>query len=418
MAKSLYICYFGVRQALVRTQVIPYLQEILKDGVEVILLTFEPDFKEQWNPEQIERERELLARKGIEWHCLRYHKRFSVLATAYDIFAGTRFVRRMIASRDIDVLHGRVHVPTLMGALARRLSTNKPKLLFDIRGFFPEEYTDAGVWPENGWLYRSAKRVERWLMKEADGFIVLTEKARDILFEESRETGSDKFGRPVEVIPCCVDIERFPKVDPADRTELRSRLGIDDRRVIVYVGSFGGWYLSDEMIDFFTVAKQSDPNVFVMILTQRDKESVINRLRERGFADSDFTVDSVDSSKIGSLITAGDVAVSFIKACYSKQSSSPTKIAEYLVCGLPIIANSGVGDVDDLINNNDVGSILSGFSNESYLNALNEVQYSDAMSIRCRQIAANEFDLQKVGGVKYRRMYRRLHASMEFQIEE
>jgi len=33
----------------------------------------------------------------------------------------------------------------MMGAIAKKLSRQKPKLLFDIRGFFPEEYTDAGT---------------------------------------------------------------------------------------------------------------------------------------------------------------------------------------------------------------------------------------------------------------------------------
>ncbi len=113
-----------------------------------------------------------------------------------------------------------------MGAIARKVSSHKPKLLFDIRGFFPEEYTDAGIWPENGLLYRSAKRIEKWLMKEADGFVVLTEKAREILFPESSENGKDKLGRPVEVIPCCVDFERFADANEDSRKAIRSELGI------------------------------------------------------------------------------------------------------------------------------------------------------------------------------------------------
>src|SRR5258706_6377130 len=203
--KTLYICYFGVREPLVQTQVIAYLLEIIKDDVSVSLLTFEPDLKKKWTPEQIETEREKLAKKGIKWSCLAYHKRPSALATTYDVFRGAWMIWRTIGREKIDILHGRVHIPTLMGSIARRFSRRKPKLLFDIRGFFPEEYTDAGVWPENGWLYRSAKRVERWLMRESDGFVVLTEKARAILFPESEATGVDKRGRPVEVIPCCVD---------------------------------------------------------------------------------------------------------------------------------------------------------------------------------------------------------------------
>ena len=89
----------------------------------------------------------------------------------------------------------------MMGAIAKKFSRKKPKLLFDIRGFFPEEYTDAGRWKKDGWLYHSVKKVEKWLFKESDGFVVLTEKAREILFPGSKETGFDKSGRPVEVIP-------------------------------------------------------------------------------------------------------------------------------------------------------------------------------------------------------------------------
>ena len=122
MAKSLYICYFGVREPLVQTQVIPYLRELLKGEyftaetrrggggkLEISLLTFEPDLS--FDTDQIRSE---LAAEGIDWHWLKYHKRFSVAATAWDIFQGARFVRRFIARENPDILHGRVHVPTLM----------------------------------------------------------------------------------------------------------------------------------------------------------------------------------------------------------------------------------------------------------------------------------------------------------------
>ncbi|MCV5373350.1 hypothetical protein OFD18_34735, partial [Escherichia coli] len=82
-------------------------------------------------------------------------------------------------------------------------------------------------------------------------FVVLTEKARDILFPESRETGRDRLGRPVEVIPCCVDPERFAVANEENRKLVRQQFGINDRRVLVYVGSFGGWYLTKETIELF-----------------------------------------------------------------------------------------------------------------------------------------------------------------------
>ena len=407
-AKTLYICYFGLHEPLVQTQVLPYLRELLKDGHEISLLTFEPDQTDNWTPERIAEMRKSIRDSGIDWHCLPYHKRFSAVATAYDIFRGAWFIRRLIAKEKIDILHGRVHVPTLMGAIARTFSRRKPKLLFDIRGFFPEEYTDAGVWPENGFLYRSAKRIERWLLKEADGFVVLTEKARSILFPESKGSGFDKLGRPVEVIPCCVDLEKFPVHSREDRAAARKKLKVGDRKIIVYVGSFGGWYLTNEMLDLFTAAREHDPATFVLILTQRDVEKIECKLRQRGFGNTDFDVRSVAPSEIQRYLSAADVALSFIKACYSKQSSSPTKIAEYLACGLPIIANAGVGDLDDLIVSNCVGVLVDDFSNESYLKALRGIEALGDVREKCRETAAREFDLEKVGGNRYRRLYKKI----------
>jgi glycosyltransferase involved in cell wall biosynthesis len=436
MPKTLYICYFGLRQPLVQTQVLPYLRELMRgedacDPVKVSLLTFEPNFRTNWTAEKIETERRRMADEGIDWHCLGYHKWPSAPATAYDILRGTLFVAKLLRREKFDVLHGRVHIPTLMGAIARKLSRHKPKLLFDIRGFFPEEYTDAGVWPEGGWLYRSAKRVEKWLMKEADGFVVLTEKAREILFGEGESPGrgdAETFGpreieagnpkskiqnpksglRPVEVIPCCVDTYRFAASDDVARVRMRKKLGVETRKVIAYVGSFGGWYMTDEMIDFFSVAREHDTEAFVLVLTQRDKEIVAERMRERGFAEDDFHVGSVAPAEIPQYLSAADIALSFIKACYSKQSSSPTKIAEYLACGVPIIANRGVGDVDELIEKNRVGVLIDDFSKAGYLKALNEIEKLGDVREKCRETAIREFDLANVGGSRYRRLYKRI----------
>ncbi len=174
MRRSLYICYFSLQEPLVQTQVLPYLREITKSGVEIHLLTFEPN-PSQWTQEKQKAEKGKLAENGIYWDFLKYHKRPSVPATAYDILIATFYIWLKNLRFKYDILHARVHVPMLMATLARKLSFHKPKIIFDIRGFFPEEYVDAGIWRKDSLLYKVTKAVERWLMKEADGFVVLTE---------------------------------------------------------------------------------------------------------------------------------------------------------------------------------------------------------------------------------------------------
>lgn len=410
---ALYLCYFGLRQPLVQTQVLPYLRELRKiENLKISLLTFEPEFEQNWTNEQLAAQKKELAAENINWYWLPYHKSPSVPATFYDVMNGVRFVVKLSRKEKIDIFHARGHTPAPIGAIAKRICGGK--LLFDIRGFFPEEYTDAGIWEKNGRIYRTVKKVEKWLLKEADGFVVLTEKARTILFPESKETGFDKFRRPVEVIPCCVDLTRFESANSTSRSELRKKMNVENRKVFVYVGSFGGWYLTEETADFFGAAKEKYPNAFALILTQSPIEMIKPLLESHGFGADDFLIAQIPPEDIPLYLSASDVAVSFIKSCYSKQASSPTKNAEYLACGLPIIANSGVGDTSEITAADKTGVIIENFNLQEYEKAFGELEIllkdQSELAERCRSSAEARFNLQSVGGMRYQRIYRRLLA--------
>lgn len=404
---TLYLCYFGLREPLVQTQVLPYLRQLVSAGIRVSILTFEPRLWEDWTTEEIDSVRQALKVEGIGWHYLEYHKKPTLPATLFDIAVGTRAILGIMKREGADILHARNHVPALMGAIAKKL--RPAQLIFDIRGFMPEEYRDAGVWPENGYLYRGLKRVERYLLEVADGFVLLTEKARDIVFPGCSD--SDKLGRPIEVIPCCVDFERFKSVEQTSREQLRAELNLTNRRVVVYVGSFGGWYMTDEMTDFLAVAHRRDPATFSMILTQSPRQMVIDRMSGLGIERKDFLVTQVTPAEVPRYLKAADIAISFIKPCYSKQSSSPTKIAEYLASGLPVVCNVGVGDLDKLIDENRAGVLLREFNPQAYLKALDEIEImrgDKTLAERLRGVARREFDLINVGRTRYRRLYERL----------
>jgi glycosyltransferase involved in cell wall biosynthesis len=407
--KTLYLCYFWLDTPLVQTQVLPYLREIALGGAKVYLLTFE---REKFSAEQIEEKRKSLAGEGIEWHFLTYHKRPSAPATFFDVLCGAWFAWKLTRKENINVLHGRLHIGAMMGVIAKKLLSRNVKVLFDIRSFFPEEYTDAGIWKANGWLYKLVKTAERSILKNSDGFIVLTEKGREILFPESKESGFDKLGRPVEVIPCCADFSRFESANNKTRQEMRAKLNVEKRFVVGYVGSFGGWYLTEEMADFWQVAKQKNVDTFALILTQSDPQMIQPLLEARGFTEKDFFIKKVAVEDIPVYFSVADVAISFIKPCYSKLSSSPTKNAEYLACGVPMIANGGVGDTKELTLDDNVGVIIDEFNHESYEKAFDEVnelqKNKEELAERCKSSAIKRFDLKTVGGERYRRIYQKL----------
>jgi len=404
--RTLYLCYFGLREPLTQTQVLPYLRELVRGGIGVHLLTFEPGGNRAWGAGEREEWRARLESQGIQWLSLDYHKWPSLPATLYDIVFGALTAIRLVRRERMDALHARGYVPAAMGAMAKWLAGGK--LIFDIRGFMAEEYVDAGVWPEGGLIYRLTKTAEKKLLEASDGFVVLTEKARKILFPRDGE------GRPVEVIPCCVDAERFRAFDRESKDCLRRKLNLEGRRVIIYVGALGGWYLTDEMAELMAVAHRKDASTFSMILTQSPTEMIVRRLKALGMSESDYLVKKVDPEQAPWYLKAADFAVSLIKPCYSKLSSSPTKIAEYLASGLPVISNAGIGDVDDVIAEDRVGVILNAFNRESYERALEEMRrllFDPGIAERCCESARKRFDLVSVGGVRYRRLYKMVFES-------
>jgi glycosyltransferase involved in cell wall biosynthesis len=409
--KTLYICYFGLREPLVQTQVLPYLREIRDGGIDVSLLTFEPK-KYAFSPADAERQRLQLRSEGISWYSIPYHKRPTLPATVYDILAGAWLVSRLARRHKIDVLHARAHIAAAIGALAKLFSG--ARLLFDVRGLLPEEYVDAGLWPRDGYLYRLAKAAERRFFAAADAFVVLTERARGLLFQAHSDT--DDLGRPVEVIPCCVDSERFHAANFLSKDGLRNELHLEGRRVIVYVGALGGWYLTDEMAEFLAVAHEQDSSTFSMVLTQTDPAIMGARFERVGIEEKDYLIRQVPPEDVPRYLKAADIALAFIKPCFSKLASSPTKIAEYLAGGLPVVINSGIGDLDELLRTDQVGVSIKECQREEYQRALREIELlrqDESLPLRCRASARNRFDLKTVGGQRYRRIYRRLLDSGE-----
>ena len=66
---------------------------------------------------------------------------------------------------------------------------------------------------------------------------------------------------------------------------------------------------------------------------------------EKVESDPDFIVCTIPRKDVPKYIYACDASICFIKPSFSKKGSSATKMAEILAMGLPIITNSGWGDV-------------------------------------------------------------------------
>jgi glycosyltransferase involved in cell wall biosynthesis len=404
--RVLFISYNGMLDPLGQTQVIPYLRELAKRGAQFTLLSFEraTAFAGEGARNRDELQRELREQR-IEWHWLRYHQRPSLPATMYDVVAGIRKAKTLIRRNRIELVHARSHIPaTIALALKRSLGT---KMIFDLRGLMAEEYVDAEHWRQDSLPYRITKAAERRIFEETDAVVTLTERIWPIIKDWQGLRGRDVHH---VVVPCCVDLSLF-KFSDDQRSQRRAELGLGDRFTIVYSGSLDGWYLTEKMADFFAAFRRRRSDAHLVWLTNGSHERVKELMKSRNVAADHFSVLSVPARIVPAYLSAADAGLSFIKRCVSKLASSPTKNAEYLACGLPLIINAGIGDSDALVDDWKAGVLLQDFTDAEYERSGSMIETMVAQPgarQRARAVAEHVFDLQTVGVERYAALYERV----------
>ena len=402
--RVLFISYNGMLDPLGQSQVIPYLKELSRAGVQFTLLSFErPAALSSNGAAKRDALREQLAAEGIDWHALRYHQKPSLPATVYDVLHGLRYAKRLVRRDKIEMVHARSHIPAAIALrLKRRFGV---KMIFDLRGLMADEYVDANHWRQGGVRYRITKRMEHRALARADGIVTLTQGIWPII--KSWDALRD---REVihEVVPCCADLELF-KFSQEDRARRRKELRLENRLVVVYSGSIDGWYLTENMADFFAALKKRKPEAHFLWLTPSRHDRIRNVMHARGIEEKDYSVLATTTADVPSYLSASDAGLAFIKPCFSKLASSPTKYAEYLACGLPLIINCGIGDSDTLVTTEKTGVLVPEFNQAAYESAIAALEYfvvhSEQTRRRNREVAERLFDVRRVGVERYAHLY-------------
>jgi glycosyltransferase involved in cell wall biosynthesis len=398
---ALYICYSNLSDPLIGVQVVAYLRGLAARGVRVHLLTFERD---GLTPEAEAAARPRLEAAGIAWHPFRHRTGPGLAAKARDFARGVLAAARLCVRHRVRLVHGRSHLAAAIGLLLKGLTGCR--LVFDVRGLLAEEYVDVGHWRPGGVRFLLTRHVERVLLRRADGCVVLTDRLRSEVIRRWPRLGRGDLA----VIPCCVDTGLFP--DPApDRDRVRAANGWADRLVLTYVGKIGTWYLPDELARFFAHTRRVDPRSFLAVFTQSDATPLREALDTAGVPADAYSIGYAPPRDLPGVLSACDAGLSFIKPCPSKRASSPTKLGEYLAAGLPVVANAGIGDCDELLESHRVGVVVRTFDApgfESAAGRLRDLIADPGTRGRCRGVAETELSLETVGVPRYASLYSRL----------
>src|SRR5436853_1026384 len=160
MKKVLYLSYDGMTDPLGQSQVIPYLEGLVKNGYQITLMSFEKKEKLAKLRTHIQC---ILDKSGIKWEPLLFTKRPPIVSKMYDVWKLKRKVKELHHRERFDFIHCRSYVSADAAIQMRR--KHKVPFLFDMRGFWVDERVDNGQWDRSKalyeYIYKSYKKKEK-----------------------------------------------------------------------------------------------------------------------------------------------------------------------------------------------------------------------------------------------------------------
>ena len=391
LTPTLYLTRNGLLEPLGQSQVMAYLRGLSRDHA-ITLITYEKP-EDLADTAAMVHARADCAAHGIRWLPQQFQPQPKIIAPALSMMRMIWMVRREVRREGIQLIHARSYIPAAVALVVSRM-TGVP-FLFDMRALWPEELITAGRLRRGSLIHRAIAGTERACLAKSAGVVSLTRAA----VEHLRSVYPTELkNQRLVVIPTCADLDRFT---PAAET----RGGPTVHGCIGTVLS--GWFRTDWLANWLRVAAARDPDARFEIVTRDDATRVRATLDPKNELAGRLSIGPRPSENMPDAVRGQDLSVMFFTDGLSKLGSAPTRLAEVLGCGLPVVANEGVGDVADIIRKNNVGVIVEGASvaqMETAFDALQTLMQDPDLSKRCRATAEAVFSLE-AGTEAYREIY-------------
>lgn len=266
------------------------------------------------------------------------------------IDALARRVREVIALEKPDVVHA--HSPAINGAAAIRAARAAGlPVVYEIRAFWEDAAVDHGTSTEGGPRYRMTRALETWVVRHADAVFTICEGLRaDLVARGVPE-------RKITVIPNAVDAEHFQFGLPRDR-ELAARLGIGERPVLGFIGSFYAYEGIADLVRALPDVVKRLPELRVLLVGGGPCHDEVKALVAKlGLGDTVIITGRVPHAEVDRYYTLVDAF------CYPRRPMrltelvTPLKPLEAMAQGRLVLA-SDVGGHRELIRDGETGMLF------------------------------------------------------------
>ena len=352
-ARFLFVVGEGPDATVIDSQVVDTILAVGREGVHFDLL-FLANPGPMWRQRvyYAQRRRDIATRIGADVRV--------VVAPRPLTWLGTRWASRILAG-ELARSPGRlvVHARTDGSAyFASRIAARRPEFryVYDARGDFEGEFRLAAAQEglpapaiERGVAQQRARR--QAAIDHAAHVLCVSTVLRDRLVAMH---GLDP--ARCTVVPCVADAEKFGP-DANERDATRRALGLADRFVVVYPGRFGAWHYNEETFAVVRGLMDADASVYFLVLTP-DTEAAA-ALAARTLPEGRYAIRSARHDEVPRHLRAADLGILLRAPDPTNEVACPTKFAEYVMTGLPVLISAGIGDCSPFVEAERAGAVLA-----------------------------------------------------------
>ena len=267
-----------------------------------------------------------------------------------EIRAFAASIDRVVDDFRPDILHA--HSPVLDALAALQVARRrKLPLVYEIRAFWEDAAVGNGTGTEGSLRYRATRALETWAVRRADGVAVICEGLRRDLV--ARGIDAEK----IMVSPNGVDLTLFGD-PPAPDTALAAQLGLVDKDVLGYLGSFYDYEGLDTLIAAMPALVAARPNVRLLMVGGGPMEAALRaQAAASTAAHAIHFIGRVPHHEVERYYGLVDLLVYPRKAMRLTDLVTPLKPLEAMA-QRRLVAASDVGGHRELIRDGDTGTLF------------------------------------------------------------
>lgn len=349
-------------------------------------------------PARVNALRARLASAGVDWRFEPYESDGRASSAARN---EGKLVQAAMATKNVLGIHARAY-HSAVAAFSAWFTNNIP-YLFDARSYWFDERLEEGRWFTTPLRLAIARGVEHQLFAQASGVVTLTELQAD-------DVRQGRFGasqhRAVQCIPTCADFDDFTRQKASARIPETVRETLEGKSVVGIVGSINRSYLVDETLRLAAEVLRRDENAHLLVLSGQSEEYA-RRLTALGVDARRTTLTRADHEAMPQWLSLMDWGMLLLNPdSPAKRASMPTKLAEFLACGVRPVQFGCNAEVSDWVRRTGLGFVLSDVSAQSLEEAAQRIAtHVDAPGAveKARALAAPHFSLA-AGLQKYERV--------------